>query len=76
MVVLFQFTFAKIWLLFAQFEIRQKSLQAARKIMVRFSSNRRKWHRDVLLQAEQQTHSLQLCANRTQRDEYVEFWKM
>ncbi|XP_030577074.1 crooked neck-like protein 1 isoform X2 [Archocentrus centrarchus] len=28
-----KFTFAKIWLLFAQFEIRQKSLQAARKIM-------------------------------------------
>lgn len=28
------FTFAKIWLLFAQFEIRQKSLQGARKVMV------------------------------------------
>uniref|UniRef100_A0A3P9IF37 Crooked neck-like protein 1 n=1 Tax=Oryzias latipes TaxID=8090 RepID=A0A3P9IF37_ORYLA len=28
-----KFTFAKIWLLFAQFEIRQKNLQAARKIM-------------------------------------------
>lgn len=27
------FTFAKIWLLFAQFEIRQKNLQAARKIL-------------------------------------------
>lgn len=33
--LLFQFTFAKMWLLFAQFEIRQKNLQAARKIMVR-----------------------------------------
>ncbi|CAG2248373.1 CLF1 [Mytilus edulis] len=29
------FTFAKIWLLFAQFEIRQKSLQGARRVMVR-----------------------------------------
>nr|XP_046228543.1 crooked neck-like protein 1 [Scatophagus argus] len=28
-----KFTFAKIWLLCAQFEIRQKNLQAARKIM-------------------------------------------
>lgn len=27
------FTFAKIWLLFAQFEIRQKSLQGARRVM-------------------------------------------
>ena len=27
------FTFAKIWLLFAQFEIRQKNLQGARKVM-------------------------------------------
>lgn len=27
------FTFAKVWLLFAQFEIRQKSLQDARKVM-------------------------------------------
>lgn len=33
--LLLQFTFAKMWLLFAQFEIRQKNLQAARKIMVR-----------------------------------------
>lgn len=33
--LLFQFTFAKMWLLFGQFEIRQKNLQAARKIMVR-----------------------------------------
>lgn len=32
---LFQFTFAKLWLLYAQFEIRQKNLQGARKIMVR-----------------------------------------
>ena len=31
-----KFTFAKIWLLFAQFEIRQKNLQAARKILVSF----------------------------------------
>lgn len=30
-----QFTFAKIWLLCAQFEIRQKNLQGARKVMVR-----------------------------------------
>lgn len=28
------FTFAKLWLLFAQFEIRQKNLSAARKILV------------------------------------------
>uniref|UniRef100_A0AAV2K7H8 Crooked neck-like protein 1 n=1 Tax=Knipowitschia caucasica TaxID=637954 RepID=A0AAV2K7H8_KNICA len=28
-----KFTFAKMWLLFAQFEIRQRNLQAARKIM-------------------------------------------
>lgn len=33
---LFQFTFAKIWLLFAQFEVRQKNLQNARKVMVSF----------------------------------------
>lgn len=32
---MFQFTFAKMWLLYAQFEIRQKNLQAARKTMVR-----------------------------------------
>ncbi|KAM9778890.1 crooked neck-like protein 1 isoform 1-T1 [Syngnathus typhle] len=30
-----KFTFAKIWLLYGQFEIRQKNLQAARKVMVR-----------------------------------------
>lgn len=30
-----KFTFAKIWLLFAKFEIRQKNLQSARKILVR-----------------------------------------
>lgn len=35
LVVSFQFTFAKIWLLYAQFEIRQKNLQGARRIMVR-----------------------------------------
>ena len=29
-----KFTFAKIWLLFAKFEIRQKNLTAARKILV------------------------------------------
>jgi crooked neck len=29
-----KFTFAKIWLLFAKFEIRQKNLQAARRILV------------------------------------------
>lgn len=34
---LFQFTFAKIWLLYAKFEIRQKNLPGARKIMVTFS---------------------------------------
>ncbi len=28
------FTFSKIWLYFAHFEIRQKNLQAARKILV------------------------------------------
>jgi len=28
------FTFAKVWLLFAQFEIRQKNLQGARKVLV------------------------------------------
>ncbi|XP_061126893.1 crooked neck-like protein 1 isoform X2 [Syngnathus typhle] len=28
-----KFTFAKIWLLYGQFEIRQKNLQAARKVM-------------------------------------------
>ena len=37
-VFLFQFTFAKIWLLYAQFEIRQKNLQGARKVMVRFTN--------------------------------------
>lgn len=31
-----KFTFAKIWLSFAQFEIRQKNLQQARKILVSF----------------------------------------
>ncbi|TNN39100.1 Crooked neck-like protein 1 [Liparis tanakae] len=31
--VSFQFTFAKIWLLYAQFEIRQKNLQGARRVM-------------------------------------------
>ena len=30
-----KFTFAKMWLLFAQFEIRQKNLTQARKILVR-----------------------------------------
>jgi len=29
-----RFTFAKVWLLFAQFEIRQKNLSVARKILV------------------------------------------
>ncbi len=32
-----RFTFAKIWLLFAQFEIRQKDLSRARKILVCFA---------------------------------------
>lgn len=35
---LLQFTFAKIWLLYAQFEIRQKNLQGARKVMVSFKT--------------------------------------
>jgi len=29
-----RFTFAKIWIMFAEFEIRQKDVAAARKIMV------------------------------------------
>ena len=29
-----QFTFGKVWLLYAQFEIRQKDLKAARKAFV------------------------------------------
>jgi len=29
-----KFTFAKVWLMFAKFEIRQKNLQAARRILV------------------------------------------
>jgi crooked neck len=28
------FTFAKIWLLYAKFEVRQKNLQEARKVLV------------------------------------------
>lgn len=32
-----QFTFAKLWLLYAQFEIRQKNLQNARRGLVNFS---------------------------------------
>ena len=37
-----QFTFAKVWIMFAQFEIRQLNLQAARKILVKLvcSKNR------------------------------------
>ena len=31
-----KFTFAKIWLLFAKFEVRQKNLTEARKILVSF----------------------------------------
>ena len=30
----FQFTFGKVWLLYAQFEIRQKDLKAARQALV------------------------------------------
>ena len=30
-----KFTFAKVWLMFAHFEIRQKNLSLARKILVR-----------------------------------------
>lgn len=34
-VILFlQFTFGKVWLLYAQFEIRQKDLKAARQALV------------------------------------------
>ena len=33
-----KFTFAKMWLLFAKFEIRQKNLTGARKILVRLDS--------------------------------------
>ena len=29
-----KFTFAKVWLMFAHFEVRQKELQKARKILV------------------------------------------
>jgi crooked neck len=29
-----KFTFAKVWLLFAQFEVRQRNLTSARKILV------------------------------------------
>lgn len=32
-----KFTFAKMWLLYAKFEIRQKNLQSARKILVTIS---------------------------------------
>ena len=32
--VFLQFTFGKVWLLYAQFEIRQKDLKAARQALV------------------------------------------
>lgn len=32
-----KFTFAKLWIMFAQFEVRQLNLGAARKIMVRMA---------------------------------------
>lgn len=35
----FQFTFAKMWLLYAQFEIRQKNLPLARRALVSFYQN-------------------------------------
>ncbi len=34
-----KFTFAKIWLLYAKFEIRQKKLQDARKVLVSLLSS-------------------------------------
>ncbi len=33
-----KFTFAKVWLMFAQFEVRQKDLTAGRKILVTISA--------------------------------------
>lgn len=35
------FTFAKLWIMFAQFEVRQLNLGAARKIMVSLA----RWHK-------------------------------
>lgn len=45
---LFQFTFAKIWLLHAKFEIRQKNLPGARKIMVTFSRTKRLFNKFLI----------------------------
>ena len=39
LLIYFQFTFAKLWLLFAQFEIREKDLKRARQAMVSFRNN-------------------------------------
>ena len=33
-IIFIQFTFGKVWLLYAQFEIRQKDLKAARQALV------------------------------------------
>ena len=34
--LILQFTFGKVWLLYAQFEIRQKDLKAARQALVSY----------------------------------------
>uniref|UniRef100_A0AAQ5YAU3 Pre-mRNA-splicing factor Syf1/CRNKL1-like C-terminal HAT-repeats domain-containing protein n=1 Tax=Amphiprion ocellaris TaxID=80972 RepID=A0AAQ5YAU3_AMPOC len=64
-----KFTFAKIWLLYAQFEIRQKNLQGARKVMVLWKS-----YIDFEIEQEEFGNTRNLYKRLLQRTQHVKVW--
>uniref|UniRef100_A0A8C6WLY8 Crooked neck pre-mRNA splicing factor 1 n=1 Tax=Neogobius melanostomus TaxID=47308 RepID=A0A8C6WLY8_9GOBI len=64
-----KFTFAKIWLLFGQFEIRQKNLQGARKVMVLWKS-----YIDFEIEQEEFENTRNLYKRLLQRTQHVKVW--
>uniref|UniRef100_A0A665UMZ9 Pre-mRNA-splicing factor Syf1/CRNKL1-like C-terminal HAT-repeats domain-containing protein n=1 Tax=Echeneis naucrates TaxID=173247 RepID=A0A665UMZ9_ECHNA len=74
-----KFTFAKIWLLYAQFEIRQKNLQGARKVMVRLSKRAMtavlwKSYIDFEIEQEEFENTRNLYKRLLQRTQHVKVW--
>nr|XP_060630070.1 crooked neck-like protein 1 isoform X2 [Anolis sagrei ordinatus] len=64
-----KFTFAKIWLLYAQFEIRQKSLQLARRALVLWKS-----YIDFEIEQEEYENTRNLYRRLLQRTQHVKVW--
>ncbi|XP_067148713.1 crooked neck-like protein 1 isoform X2 [Apteryx mantelli] len=64
-----KFTFAKIWLLYAQFEIRQKNLPLARRALVLWKS-----YIDFEIEQEEYEKTRNLYRRLLQRTQHVKVW--